>query len=97
MQRVEVESYSENANAGIIRTPGRQFPAHVVQGDSFSHFFALAQSVLERARACDCADEELRDEAEELRDLLWGRMQHYEDTLRAAGFERPHERHTWPK
>ena len=97
MERVEVETYSQTVNGWIIRTPGRQFPAHVVQGDAFSHFFALAQSVLERARACECADEELRGEAEELRDLLWGRMQHYETTLREAGFQLPYERLAWPK
>ena len=97
MERVEVEVYSQAVNAWVIRTPGRQFPAHVVQGDSFSQLFALAQSILERARACGSGDEELVGEAEDLRDQLWGRVQHYEDVLRDAGFSLPYDRHAWPR
>jgi hypothetical protein len=97
MERVEVEAYSQAVNAWIIRTPGRQFPAHVVQGDSFSQLFGRAQSILERARACQCEDKELVAEAEELRDMLWGRIQHYETVLREAGFTLPYDRLAWPR
>ena len=97
MERVEVEVYSHAVNALILRTPGRQFPAHVVQGDSFHQLFVLAQSLLERARACGCADPELEGEAEELRDQLWGRVQHYEEVLSQAGFTLPYVRQAWPK
>jgi len=97
VERVEVEAYSLEVNAWIVRTGGRRFPALVVQGDSFHQLYALAQSVLERARACRCDDAELTDEAEELRDLLWGRLQHYEETLRAHGFDLPYDRAAWPR
>jgi hypothetical protein len=97
MERVEVESFSQATNAWVIRTPGRQFPAAVVQGDSLSILFNLAQSVLERARACSCADEELEGEAEELRDQLWGRLQQYEGVLHEHGIELPYNRTQWPK
>ena len=97
MDRVEVEVFSQAVNAWIIRTPGRQFPAAVVQGDSLSSLYALAESVLARARACGCADPELAGEAEELRDQLWGRVRHYEETLRASGIRLPYERTLWPK
>ena len=95
--RAEVEVFSQATNAWVIRTPGRQYPAVVVQGDSLSQLFALAQSVLERARTCGRADAELAAEAEELRDLLWGRVQQYEATLAAHGMTLPYARTTWPR
>ena len=89
----EVEVYSRQINAWIVRTPGRQFPALVVQGDSFHQLFVYAQSVYERTR--NSADRELRDDAERLRDILWNRLRHYEDTLHAAGFTLPYTRTAW--
>ena len=97
MERVQVETYSEDTNAWIVRTPGRKYPALVIQGDSFSILFTAAQSVLERARACQCKDHELVEEAEELRDLLWNRLSHYEQTLRESGFDLPYNRTAWPR
>jgi len=52
MASVEVETYSQAVNAWIIRTPERQFPALVIQGDAFSQLFAFSQGILERARSC---------------------------------------------
>ncbi|SRR6266516_4683356 len=95
MEPVQVEIYSKDTNAWVIRTPGRNFPALVIQGDSFSILFSAAQSVLERARACRCEDQELVGEVEELRDQLWSHLSHYEDTLRANGFELPYNRTAW--
>src|SRR3954471_519641 len=97
MERVEVEAYSQGVNGWIVRTPGRQFPAVVIQGDSLSILFSLAQSVLERARQCSCADDELTEEAEELRDHLWGRLHHYEEVLREHELALPYNRTMWPK
>lgn len=92
MERVEVEVFSQDVNAWVVRTPGRQFPALLIQGDTLSSLYELAESMLARARACDCTDEDLSGEAEELRDRLWGAVRHYEETLRASGFALPYER-----
>ena len=97
MALVEIEVLSQETNAWVVQTPGRQFPAAVVQGDSLSILFNRAQSVLERARTCECPDDELVQEAEELRDLLWARVQHYEATLRAHGITLPYDRTRWPE
>ena len=97
MKRVEVEAFSQDVNSWVVRTPGRQYPAVVVQGDSLSVLFSLAQSVLERAQTCACNDEKLVGEAEELRDQLWGRLQQYEAVLREHGFELPYNRTHWPR
>ena len=97
VEHVEVEAFARDTNQWIVRTPGRKFPAMVVQGDSFSVLFSLAQTILERARACQCPDAELVGEAEELRDLLWGRLHHYETVLREHDFSLPYDRREWPK
>ena len=95
--RVEVETFSQGTNAWIVRTPGRRFPGLVVQGDSFGQLFGLSQSILERARSCACPDHELAEEAEELRDILWARLQEYESVLEAHGLPLPYTRSAWPK
>lgn len=85
--REPVEIYSRATNAWIIRTPGRQYPAMVVQRDSFNHLLALAESIATRAR--ECADAELTEEADELRELLSNRLAHYVGVLREYGFHLP--------
>jgi len=92
MDRVEVETYSQDVNNSVVRTPGRKFPALVIQGDSFSTLFIMARSVFDRAKACQSEDSELLDEAEELCDQLWSRLHHYEETLHANGFALPYNR-----
>ena len=95
MERVEVETYSQATNAWVIRTPGRKFPALVIQGDSLSILFTQARSVLERAHACRCDDPELIGDAQALCDSLWGSLRHYEETLRANDFDLPYSRIAW--
>ena len=95
VDRVEVETYSQEVNAWIVRTPGRQCPAVVVQGDQLHQLYALAQSALERAR--QGANAELVEETEELRDQLWSRLQQYEEVLQAHGFRLPYSRSVWPR
>jgi hypothetical protein len=90
MDQVLVESLSKSLNAWVIRTPGREFPALVVQGDAYSQLLGLAQSILDRARAERAINKELIDEAEELRDMLRGRLEHYELTLRDHGLPLPY-------
>jgi putative ribosome biogenesis GTPase RsgA len=85
----EVKVFSTDSNAWIVQTPGRAYPALVVQGDTFASFCHMAESILERARSCDCSDPELVDEADELVELLRARLNHYETVLEQAGFERP--------
>ncbi len=92
-----VEIFAQGVNGWIIRTPGRRFPALVIQGDSFHSLFALAQSLLDRARLSDSPDSELVEEAEELRDALWSRLSAYEETLAMHELERPYNRIAQPE
>ena len=85
MERVEVEAYSQDVNAWVIRTPGRRFPSLVVQGDAFRNLVHLAGGLVEGLRQSGC-DAELIDEAEEVYELLRNCLNHYEATCREAGF-----------
>ncbi len=88
---LQVECFAQGSNALIVRTPGRRFPAVVVQGDSLHNLFVLAQSVAQQVRS-GTVSESLQEDAEELRDLLWDRLHLYEETLRAHGLELPYSR-----
>jgi hypothetical protein len=43
----QVEVWSSEVNAAIVRMPGRRFPGAVIQGDSLSILLAHAVSVVE--------------------------------------------------
>lgn len=68
--------------------PGRKFPGVVVQGDSLNILLGLANSILDRAMAT--GNTELVDDAQELRQLLAGRLRYYEATLQRHGIELPY-------
>jgi hypothetical protein len=65
----------------ILRTPGRTFPAVVIQGDSLSILYDLAEKVAEEALLVS-GNSEFIDAAAELRDLLRFRIELYENGLR---------------
>jgi hypothetical protein len=90
VRSVEVETYSEQVNAWVVRTPGRSYPALVVQGDTFSTFYRSAEALLDQAR--QRRDEELIELAMQLRDDLAGFLHHYETVLAENGFDLPYTR-----
>jgi hypothetical protein len=90
METIETEVFSQASNRAIIRMPGRRFPGCVIQGDSLSILADLAESVYERVK--ESSDEELVDEAAELKDLLLGYLLHYETVLEEHGLELPYPR-----
>jgi len=61
------------------KTPGRQFPGCVIQGDSLSILVKTAQEILQRVK--DSGNEELVGCASELVDSLQSRQEHYERVL----------------
>ena len=70
--------------------PGRNFPGCVVQGDSLS---ILLNSV-ERAHslALGTSNSELIDELASLKESLEDRLMHYEQVIKAHGFDLPYAR-----
>ena len=86
-----VEVFSDTTTAWIIRTPGRRFPAVVIQGDSLSILCDLAEKIVREASPLT-NNTELQDAAVELRDSLVDRLQSYESALIARGMQLPYTR-----
>jgi len=85
MRNEQVEIFSDQTNAAVMRHPGRRFPGVLVQGDTLASF-------------CSMADEACRevgrgapgfDEVNEIRNALRGLLDHYKRTLDEHGLPLP--------
>jgi hypothetical protein len=94
MQEVPMELFSNASNLAIVRTPGRQFPGIVVQGDSLHNLCESARSVvlgLTSARSGGAPGlDEVLEEAEDLLERLQDRVDAYEECLRTHGIKLPY-------
>lgn len=84
--RIEnVEIYSDRTNAIVLRHPGRVFPGALIQGDTL---YGLCQRA-------DLACQEIGrgapgyDSANDLRNALWGLLNHYKAALAEHGIPLP--------
>jgi len=77
MREESVEIWSDQTNAAVIRHPGRRFPGVLVQGDTL---YSLCQQAdlacRELKRSCPAYDE-----INEVRNTLWGLLNHYKVVL----------------
>ncbi|MBP3985703.1 hypothetical protein J5837_14925 [Pseudoxanthomonas helianthi] len=86
--RVEnVEIYSDQTNAAVMRHPGRSFPGVLIQGDSLHGLCAQADDACSAARG-KLSDDEYA-ELNELRNTLWGYLSHYKSILLEQGMPLP--------
>lgn len=83
-----VEILSDVVNYVVLKSPGRNFPGMVIQGDSLAKLYRCASEVCRLAR--QSGDEELCDEATALSQELGDRLAHYEQVLSAYGIEIPY-------
>lgn len=74
-----VEIYSDQTNAAVVRHPSRKFPGVLVQGDSLHALCAQADSVCIDAKRLLSTDE--YEELDDLRNKLWGYLNHYKSVL----------------
>ncbi|MFI4852939.1 MAG: DUF6959 family protein [Gimesia chilikensis] len=87
MYQADVEIYADTSNYAVMRHPGRNFPGALIQGDSLSILCKSADAV---RRELDRGDlEEALGELEDLRELLWGRLEHYRAVLEDHQFQLP--------
>ena len=77
MRQETVEIFSDQTNAAIIRHPGRRFPGVLVQGDTLYGLCQRADVVCEEVRRGTPG----YDEANEMRNALWGLLNHYKVVL----------------
>jgi len=88
MRTENVEIYTDQSNAVVLRHPGRKFPGVLVQGDTL---YALWQQADE---ACAEVHGELPEGLDELRSKLRELVDHYKVVLETHGvplpfYERP--------
>jgi hypothetical protein len=79
MRREEVEVYSDQTNAAVMRHPGRKFPGVLIQGDTLNSLCTAADRV--RVKGGGVMDEESYLEFERLRGDLHGLPEHYKAVL----------------
>ena len=78
--RIEnVEIYSDQTNAAIIRHPARRFPGVLIQGDSLHSLCAQADDAC--AASMGKLDPDEYFELNELRNMLWSYLNHYKSVL----------------
>ncbi|HVA51327.1 MAG TPA: hypothetical protein VNH11_33605 [Pirellulales bacterium] len=83
-----VEILSGAINHVVLRTPGRNFPGMVIQGDSLARLYRCAADICRLAKGC--GDEELAGEADALCTELGERLAFYEKVLESHGIEIPY-------
>jgi hypothetical protein len=83
-----VEVFSDAVNRWILRTPGRNFPGVVIQGDTLRNLYRNAKGV--HALAQHHSDEDLLDEVDSLCGTLREMLVHYEQVLKAHDMELPY-------
>lgn len=88
MKTIEVECYSDESNYVIVRTPGRNFPGMVVQGDALRSLLRTiqrAESLLTSGNS-----QEALAELEDIKTVLNERCSYYERVLEREGFGLPY-------
>jgi hypothetical protein len=83
-----VEVFSDATNAWVVRTPGRRFPALVIQGDTLSTIHDDVLSV--KAALDEGRQSDVREEIDWLEERLRGYLAYYQDVLDKRGCELPY-------
>jgi hypothetical protein len=78
MRRQEVEVFSDQSNAVVIRHPSRQFPGCLIQGDSL---YILLQSLAVVQSEADVLSEEAAGELADVIDSLSELLSNYKAAL----------------
>lgn len=79
MHTADVEIYSDQTNAAVLRHPGRRFPGVLIQGDSLYALCVQADDAC--ASAKEKLDADAYGELNHLRNALWGYLNHYKSVL----------------
>jgi len=80
-----VEIYSDATNAAVMRHPERHFPGLLLQGDTL-HSLCISADAMCNAMERGSAG---FPEANEIRNRLWGYLNHYKNTLDTHGLPLP--------
>ncbi len=87
MKKEEVEIFSDATNQAVMKHPGRNYPGVLIQGDTL---YSICQSLDDVCTELKCKNTEAAfDEANELRNALWGKLNHYKAVLGEHEIELP--------
>jgi len=87
MHVADVEIFSDQTNAAIMRHPGRKFPGVLIQGDSLSILCSDADELCAKAKGVLSDDD--YDDLNELRNSLRYYLTHYKKVLIEHGMRLP--------
>jgi hypothetical protein len=83
----QVEIYSDQTNAAVMRHPGRHFPGVLIQGDTLYTLCRGADVICAAAKTR--LDPDAYGEANDLRNALWAFLSHYKVVLGEHGIPLP--------
>jgi hypothetical protein len=90
MRKAEVEIYDDTTNYAVLRHPDRKFPGALVQGDTLFSLCTDADELCEALRLGKSG--EAAEIANNLRNALWDRLNHYQQVLDRHGLPVPFSR-----
>ena len=79
MKIENVEIYSDATNLAVMKHPGRHYPGSLIQGDTLYSICRDLDEICNLIR--EKKTSEAFDEANEIRNSLWVRLNHYKATL----------------
>jgi hypothetical protein len=79
MYVAEVDIFSDQANAAVLRHPGRRFPGVLIQGDTLSSLCEDADELCSESKSL--LPPELYEDLNDLRNSLRGFLTHYKVVL----------------
>ena len=83
----QVEIYSDQTNAAVMRHPGRRFPGVLIQGDTLYALCRQADVACAEAKSSQAWDE--YSDTNDLRNHLWEFLRHYKVVLGEHGIPLP--------
>jgi hypothetical protein len=87
MHTEQVEIYSSQTNAAVMRHPARHFPGVLIQGDTLYSLCHRADAICAGVKVH--LDAEAYQQVNELRNALWGFLSHYKLVLGEHGIPLP--------
>ncbi len=90
MEIEPLEIYARDSNYAVIKPPGRNYPASVIQGDSLGTICRMANAIARFVKNANIDDEDFLGNVQELNNSLVGRLLHYQDVLAKHGIPFPH-------
>lgn len=89
MYKVEVEIYDDTVNSAIMKHPSRNYPGLLVQGDSL---FVFCQKLDRLCSELKGNNSDAEDMANDIRNNLWDKLNHYQGVLIKHKIEPPYKR-----